>query len=71
MLAVSFDRLASQLFLVVGREIHGESFVIIVVSCIKGSKVHFALPARDGNRDGNTHKHTHIATAGDTIVPWS
>ena len=65
MLAVSFDRLASQLFLVVGREIHGESFVM--VSCIKGSKVHFALPARDGN----THKHTHIAIIGDTIVPWS
>ena len=28
MLAVSFDRLMSHLFLVVGHEIHGESFVI-------------------------------------------
>ena len=28
MLAVSFDRLVSHLFLVVGREIHGESFLI-------------------------------------------
>ena len=27
MLAVSFDRLVSHLFLVVGREIHGESFL--------------------------------------------
>ena len=30
MLAVRFDRLASHLFLVVGREIHRESFVIAV-----------------------------------------
>ena len=30
MLTVRFDRLASHLFLVVGREIHGESFVIAV-----------------------------------------
>ena len=31
MLAVSFDRLESHLFLVVGHEIHGESFVIVVL----------------------------------------
>ena len=30
MLAVSFDRLESHLFLVAGHEIHGESFVIAV-----------------------------------------
>ena len=33
MLTVSFDRLASYLFLVVGHEIHGESFVI-AMSCM-------------------------------------
>ena len=33
MLAVSFDRLVSHLFLVVGHEIHGESFVI-AMSCM-------------------------------------
>ena len=33
MLAVSLDRLASHLFLVVGHEIHGESFVI-AMSCV-------------------------------------
>ena len=32
MLAVSFDRLASHLFLVVGRETHGKSFLI--ASCL-------------------------------------
>ena len=32
-LAVSFDRLESHLFLVAGHEIHGESFVI-AVSCM-------------------------------------
>ena len=32
MLAVSFDRLVSHLFLAVGREVHRESFVI-AVSC--------------------------------------
>ena len=32
MLAVSFDRLESHLFLVVGHENHGESFVIVVSS---------------------------------------
>ena len=33
MLAVSFDRLVNHFFLVVGHEIHGESFVR-VVSCV-------------------------------------
>ena len=33
MLAVSFDRLKSHLFLIVGHEIHGKSFVI-AVSCM-------------------------------------
>ena len=35
-LAVSFDRLASHLFLVVGHEIHGESFVIAILCLVCG-----------------------------------
>ena len=34
MLAVCFDRLESHLFLEVGHEIHGESFVIIITIII-------------------------------------
>ena len=38
MLAVSFDMLVSHLFLVVGREVHGESFLI--APCLYVERAH-------------------------------